>query len=56
MSETASDIVAAHRSGAATPEQTVRRTYERRAKKLGKSPWGLAVSDYFKGENLLEKG
>jgi allophanate hydrolase len=29
MSETASDIVAAHRSGAATPEQTVRRTYER---------------------------
>ncbi len=29
MSETASDIVAAHRSGAATPEQTIRRTYER---------------------------
>jgi allophanate hydrolase len=29
MSETASDIVAAHRSGAATPEQTVRRSYER---------------------------
>jgi allophanate hydrolase len=29
MSETASDIVAAHRSGSATPEQTVRRTYER---------------------------
>ncbi|MGV3634577.1 MAG: allophanate hydrolase [Pseudorhodoplanes sp.] len=29
MSETASEIVAAHRSGAATPEQTVRRTYER---------------------------
>ncbi|HWV52043.1 allophanate hydrolase [Pseudorhodoplanes sp.] len=29
MSETVSDIVAAHRSGAATPEDTVRRTYER---------------------------
>lgn len=29
MSETASDIVAAHRSGAATPEQSVRRCYER---------------------------
>jgi allophanate hydrolase len=29
MSETASEIVAAHRSGAMTPEQTVRRTYER---------------------------
>ena len=29
MSETVSDIVAAHRSGAATPEQTVRRSYER---------------------------
>ena len=34
----------------------VRRTYERRAKKLDKTPWGLAVSDYFNGENLLEKG
>jgi allophanate hydrolase len=29
MSETASDLVAAHLSGAATPEQTVRRSYER---------------------------
>jgi allophanate hydrolase len=29
MSETVSDIVAAHRSGATTPEQTIRRTYER---------------------------
>jgi len=29
MSETVSDIVAAHRSGAATPEDTIRRTYER---------------------------
>ncbi|HEX5837494.1 MAG TPA: hypothetical protein VFY26_06660 [Anaerolineales bacterium] len=34
----------------------IRRTYERRAKKLDKTPWGLAVSDYFKGENLLAKG
>jgi allophanate hydrolase len=29
MSETASDLVAAHLSGAATPEQTVRRSYQR---------------------------
>ena len=29
MSETASEIVAAHRSGATTPEETVRRAYER---------------------------
>lgn len=29
MSETVSDIVAAHRSGAVTPEQTLRRSYER---------------------------
>ena len=29
MSETASDLVAAHRSGAASPEQTLRRCYER---------------------------
>ena len=34
----------------------IRRTYERRAKKLDKTPWGLAVSDYFKGDNLLAKG
>ena len=40
----------------ALAEPKVRRTYERRAKKLGKTPWGLAVSDYFKGENLLKKG
>src|SRR5690242_21888578 len=29
MSETIGDIVAAHRSGATTPEQTIRRTYAR---------------------------
>ena len=41
---------------AALAEPKVRRTYERRAKKLGKAPWGLAVSDFFKGNNLLVKG
>jgi hypothetical protein len=37
-------------------EPKVRRTYERRAKKLDIPPWGLPVSNYFKGKNLLEKG
>jgi hypothetical protein len=29
MSETIGEIVAAHRAGTATPEHTIRRTYER---------------------------
>ena len=48
--------LAAAYAKAALAEPKVRRTYERRAKKLDKTPWGLAVSDYFKGRNLLEKG
>jgi hypothetical protein len=41
---------------AALAEPKVHRKYERRAKKLGKRPWDVAVSDYFKGNNLLAKG
>jgi hypothetical protein len=40
----------------ALADPKVRRKYERRAKKLGKRPWHVAVSDYFKGKDLLAKG
>jgi hypothetical protein len=38
---------------AAMAEPKVRAKYEKRAAKLGKRPYDLAVSDYFKGKNLL---
>lgn len=41
---------------AALAEPKVRRTYERQAKKLGKRPWDVALSDYFKGNDLLARG
>jgi hypothetical protein len=41
---------------AALADPQVRRKYERRAKKLGRRPWHVAVSDYFKGNDLLAKG
>jgi hypothetical protein len=40
---------------AALADPKVRRKYEKRAKKLGKRPWHVAVSDYFKGKDLLAK-
>jgi len=45
-------VVYAH---AALAEPKVRRKYESRAKKLGKRPWDVALSDYFKGKDLLAK-
>ncbi len=45
------NAVAYARRALATPE--VRLEYERRAKELDKRPWDLAVSDYFKGRDLL---
>ena len=38
---------------AAMAEPTVRAQYEKAAVKAGKRPFDLAVSDYFKGQNLL---
>jgi len=35
-------------------EPKVRRKYEKEAAKKNKRPFDLAVSDYFKGRNLLE--
>ena len=40
---------------AALAAPQVRIKYERKAKKQNKSAWGLAVSDYFKGKDLLTK-
>ena len=40
---------------AALAEPKVRLKYERRAKKLGKRPWDVALSDYFQGTDLLAK-
>ena len=40
---------------AAMAEPKVRRKYEKEAAKKNKRPFDLAVSDYFKGRNLLEK-
>ena len=39
----------------AMADEKVRLKYEKLAKKLGKRPFDMAVSDYFKGINLLEK-
>ena len=39
---------------AAMAEPKVRRKYEKQAAKKNKRPFDLAVSDYFKGRNLLE--
>jgi len=39
---------------AAMAEPKVRRKYEKEAAKKNKRPFDLAVSDYFKGRNLLE--
>jgi hypothetical protein len=39
----------------AMAEPTVRARYEQAAAKQGRRPFDLAVSDYFKGRNLLEK-
>ena len=39
----------------AMAEPTVRAQYEKAAAKKGGSPFFLAVSDYFKGNNLLKK-
>ena len=39
----------------AMADEKVRLKYEKLAKKLGKRPFDMAVSDYFKGKNLLEK-
>ena len=39
----------------AMADEKVRLKYEKLAKKLGKRPFDMAVSDYFKGNNLLEK-
>jgi hypothetical protein len=38
---------------AAMAEPTVRAKYEKAALKAGKRPFDLAVSDYFKGKDLL---
>ena len=40
---------------AAMADPTARAYYEEQALQLGKLPRGLAVSDYFKGTNLLQK-
>ena len=40
---------------AALAEPRVRARYERLAKKRGKRAWDVALSDYFKGNNLLAK-
>jgi len=40
---------------AAMAEPDVRASYEKLAAKQGKRPFDLAVSDYFKGNNLLSK-
>ena len=40
---------------AALAEPKARAGYERRAKKQGKRAWGLAVSDYLQGKDLLAK-
>ena len=40
---------------AALAEPQVRLRYERKAKKQNKRAWDLAVSDYFKGNDLLTK-
>lgn len=45
------EAVAYAKSAMAEPK--VRAKYEKRAAKLGKRPYDLAVSDYFKGKNLL---
>jgi len=37
----------------AMSDASVRKVYEKQAKKLNKRPFDLAVSDYFKGNNLL---
>jgi hypothetical protein len=37
----------------AMAEPKVRAVYEKRAAKMGKRPFDLAVSDYFKGNELL---
>lgn len=39
----------------AMADEKVRLKYEKMAKKMGKRPFDMAVSDYFKGNNLLEK-
>ena len=38
----------------AMADEKVRLKYEKLAKKMGKRPFDMAVSDYFKGKNLLE--
>ena len=40
---------------AAMADEKVRAKYAKEAKKLDKRPFDMAVSDYFKGKNLLEK-
>jgi len=40
---------------AAMAEPKVRKVYEKMAVKQHKRPWDMAVSDYFKGNNLLSK-
>ena len=40
---------------AALAEPKVRAAYQKRAKRLHKRPRDLAISDYFKGKNLLLK-
>ena len=39
----------------AMAEPTVRASYEKAAVKAGKRPFDLAVSDYFKGRDLVTK-
>ncbi|WKZ37614.1 MAG: hypothetical protein QY332_06665 [Anaerolineales bacterium] len=39
---------------AAMADETVRAKYQKIAAKKGKRPFDMAVSDYFKGRNLLE--
>jgi hypothetical protein len=41
---------------AAMADQQVRTVYEKMAAKKHKRPFDMAVSDYFKGNNLLTKG
>jgi len=40
---------------AALAEPKVRLKYERMAKKQGKRPWDVALSDYFQGHDLLTR-
>jgi hypothetical protein len=40
---------------AAMADDNVRLVYETNAGKLGRQPYRLAISDYFKGNNLLTK-